>query len=79
MRKLSIPIGFPFWRLFARMGVRMNVVIDVYRDKEKNVFQANGRYFKGLVVEADTYEQLMREVNLVLPDVIKENYPITNT
>jgi Domain of unknown function (DUF1902) len=55
-------VGFPGWKLAARLGVPLLVKIDVIRDAEAAVFIATSADLAGLVVEASDLDQLMPEV-----------------
>ena len=54
-------VGFPGWKIAARLGVPMLVRIDVVRDLDANVLVATSPDLHGLVVEAKTVADLMRD------------------
>lgn len=55
-------VGFPGWKLAARMGVPLLVKIDVLKDVDENVYVATSRDLDGLVVECAELNDLMSEV-----------------
>jgi predicted RNase H-like HicB family nuclease len=56
-------VGFPFWKIAARIGVTMLIRVDIFKDKEAGVFVATSPDLKGLVAEAKTVEELFIAVN----------------
>lgn len=59
---MKYPINYPFSRVFAKLGAEIIIRVDFIHDKEANVFVATSQDIKGLVVEAETYEQLQSEL-----------------
>jgi hypothetical protein len=55
-------VGFPGWKIAARLNVPLLFKIDVVHDVEASVYIATSSDLKGLVVEAATVEELMKEV-----------------
>lgn len=55
-------VGWPAWRLAARCGAPMLLRVDVAQDKDAGVLIATSPDLQGLVVEASSTEELMREV-----------------
>ena len=68
-------VGFPGWKIAARIGVPILVKIDVIHDKEAKVFVATSRDLPGLVVETTAMEKLFPEVydcvNMLLEEQLK--------
>lgn len=64
-------IGLPFWKHFARLGVPLNLRVDVLRDEEVGVFIATSRDLPGLVCEAKTMDELVGEVNSSINDLLE--------
>lgn len=56
-------IGFPFWKQLARIGVPLNVRVNVIRDDDAGVFVATSNDLRGLVCEATTMDDLVAEIN----------------
>lgn len=67
---MSYRIGYIGWKIAARMGLPLTAVIDIHRDEEAGVFIATSPSIRGLVVEADTLDQLVKEVNFAAQDLI---------
>lgn len=63
-------IGFPFWRQAALLGVPLKLRIDVIRDPEANVFVATSDDLKGLVCEAASMDDLVKEVELAMTELL---------
>lgn len=55
-------VGFPFWKVVARLGVPMLIRINVLHDVEAGVYVATSPDLDGLVAEGKTVEELMRAV-----------------
>ena len=68
-------VGFPGWKLAARLRIPLLFKIDVFRDDEAGVFVATSTDVSGLVVEAATLEALLPEVydcaNMLLAEQLK--------
>lgn len=55
-------IGFPGWKLAARLGVRLVLRVDVVRDPVAGVFIATSPDLRGLVVEEKDPQALIQSV-----------------
>jgi hypothetical protein len=68
-------VGFPGWKIAARIGVPILVKIDVVHDRAAQVFVATSRDLPGLVVEARDMEKLFPDVydciNMLLEEQLK--------
>ena len=68
-------VGFPGWKIAARVGFSLLVKIDVVRDDDAGVFVATSLDLPGLVVEAADLERLFPEVydcvNMLLVEQLK--------
>lgn len=68
-------VGFPGWKLAARLGVPLLVKIEVMHDRQANVFIATSRDLPGLVVESKSMDTLFPEVydcvNMLLESQLK--------
>lgn len=56
-------VGYPFWKLAARMGVTITIPVFVERDDDAGVYIATSSHMRGLVVEAPSLDILMEELN----------------
>ena len=65
-------VGFPFWKVAARSGVRMKMRIDVHQDDEAGVFFATSRDLPGLVVEAHDLDELAKEIRAAAAELLTE-------
>ena len=68
-------VGFPGWKIAARLGVPVLFRVDVHHDSEAGVFIATSPDMRGLVVEATTKEDLISSVydcmDMLMIDVLK--------
>lgn len=55
-------LGFPGWKIAARLGVPIFFKIEVIFDSEANVYVATSPDLRGLVVESKTKESLIDDV-----------------
>ena len=55
-------VGFPGWKLAARLGVPVIVRVDVHFDVESKSYWANSPGLDGLVVSGTTLDELRNEV-----------------
>jgi Domain of unknown function (DUF1902) len=55
-------VGLPLWRQVARLGFPMMIRVDAFYDREASVFVATSPDLLGLVAEADTLDELKKEV-----------------
>lgn len=62
--------GWPLGRLAARIGVPTKIELKVIRDAEAGVFVGTSDDVRGLVVEADSIEEVMREARGLIPELI---------
>ena len=64
-------VGFPGWKTAARLGVPLEVVVEVLYDKEAKVFVASSDDFLpefGCVAESPTWDGLKKELDYVFKD-----------
>lgn len=62
MPKRFYPVGYPLWRLFARLGFTLKIRVDIVRDPEAGVFVATSRDLQGLVCESETLDSLRNDI-----------------
>lgn len=60
-------IGFPGWRLAARVGVPLCLRVQAFKDDESNSYWAKSDDLNGLVVSGTTLDELQREVMAAVP------------
>ena len=75
MQKPSFPLGFFGWRLWAALGLPVSIYVDVAFDKDAGVYVATGRHVRGLVIEGTSLDEVKREIEDVLSDILRINYP----
>jgi hypothetical protein len=71
-RLFFYPLGWYLSGVAQKLCVPTGARIDVMFDDDARVFIATSKDVKGLVVEADTIEQLMAEVNELIPMLLKQ-------
>ena len=67
----SYRVGFPGWKIAARLGVPLKVVVEVMYDSDATVFVAWSDDFSpdfGCVAESPTWEVLQKELGYVFDD-----------
>lgn len=55
-------VGFPFWKLAARLNVPLLVRVHVHQDKASNTYWADSPDLDGLTVSGQDLDELHREV-----------------
>jgi predicted RNase H-like HicB family nuclease len=55
-------IGFPGWKIAARIGVPLQLRVDAFKDDETGTYWAKSDDLDGLVVSGATLEELHAEV-----------------
>ena len=65
-------VGFPGWKIAARIGVPLLVKIQVVHDKQAQVFIATSKDLPGLVVESKDMAEMFTEVCDCLNMLIEE-------
>ena len=63
---MTYRLGWPFGKALARAGFPVVVQVDVIRDQAAGVFVGTSSDVQGLVVEAETFEELVRETDNTL-------------
>jgi nicotinate-nucleotide pyrophosphorylase len=69
------PVGAPLWKLAARMGVPMKILVCVHHDEEAKVYFAHAPHLRGMVVEAATLDELWPEVQAGVDSIMDEVVP----
>jgi hypothetical protein len=65
-------IGWPFWKFLAKRGAKLKLRILVEYDDEAKVFIAQSHDLQGLVCEAPTFPELLKEVELCVGALLEE-------
>ncbi len=64
-------VGFPGWKVVARHGFPVKVLVEIARDDEAGVFLASSPDLRGLHVEGETLDELHREVRSALSALLQ--------
>ena len=59
--KFRYPIGYPFWKLAAVIGIPLTIRVDVHIDQESQTYWANSPGVDGLIVSGATLDELKSE------------------
>lgn len=68
-------LGWPCVTFFAKMGIPLLVKVEIIHDKVANVYVATSPDLKGLVVEAETLDELEKEVWELVPELLALDKP----
>ncbi len=67
------PFNWPLARSLGAIGVPLLIKIQVFHDDEANVYVASSPNVKGLHIEAESLDELRKEVELTLPELVSIN------
>lgn len=70
--------GWPFSSLVARMGGRVQIKLNIIRDNEAGVFVGSSPDLEGLILEAETVPELIKEAHLVIPELMRMRHMPAN-
>ena len=65
-------VGLPGWRIAAKLGVPLGVNVEITHDPEANVFIATSPNLQGLVVETESFEDLLKEIQFCANDLLQD-------
>ena len=68
-------LGWPCATFFAEMSVPLLIKVEIIHDNEANVYVATSPDLKGLVVEAETLDELEKEVWDLVPELLTLDRP----
>ena len=68
-------LGWSCTTFFAEIGVPLLIKVEIIRDNEANVYVATSPDLKGLVVEAETLDELEKEVWDLVPELLSLDKP----
>ncbi len=67
-------VGFPGWKLAAKLGIPLKVVVSVIFDPASGYFTALSDDFNpqaGIAAEAKTWDELVSEVNIEIEEAME--------
>jgi predicted RNase H-like HicB family nuclease len=68
-------LGWVFAALLAKIGIPLLIKVEIIHDDEANVYIATSSDLKGLIVEANTLDELEKEVLELVPELLALNRP----
>jgi hypothetical protein len=68
-------LGWPGAALLAGMGIPLLIKVEIIHDTEANVYVATSPDLTGLVVEAETLDELEKEVWGLVPELLTLDKP----
>jgi hypothetical protein len=72
-------LGWTFATLLAKTGIPLLIKVDIIHDDEANVYIATSSDLKGLVLEANTLDELEKEVLELVSGLLALNSQILIT
>ncbi len=69
-------LGWPCAAFFASLGMPLLIKVEIIHDNEANVYIATSPDLKGLVVEAETLDELEKEVWYLVPELLTLDMPM---
>ncbi|MDD2811064.1 DUF1902 domain-containing protein [Rhodoferax sp.] len=68
---ITYRVGFPGWKLAARLGVPLQVRVQVHYDPEVKSYWTTSPDLAGLVVCAPTLDALLREASIGIDELLE--------
>ncbi len=68
-------LGWPGATFLAKMGLSLLIKVEINHDKLANVYVATSPDLKGLIVEAETLDELEKEVWDLVPELLTLDMP----
>ncbi len=72
-------LSWPCAAFFAGIGLSLLITVEIIHDDEANVYVATSPDLRGLVVEAETLDELEKEVRDLVPELLTLNLPKIHT
>lgn len=72
-------LGWPLAAFVAELGLSLLIKVEIIHDNEANVYVATSPDLKGLVVEAETLDELEKEVWSLVPELLMLDKPTLRT
>ena len=63
-------LGFPGWRIAARLGFPIKIKVGVFHDTEAGVYFATSEDI-GLAVESESLDGLLKEIHAAIPVLLE--------
>lgn len=63
--------GWPLSNLAAKLGIPIVIKLEIEHDTETNVWIATSPDLRGLVLEAESVPDLIKEAHLVVPELLR--------
>jgi len=79
---MSYPLRFPLSILFAKLGATLSIEVNVFFDKEAGVYIATSKDVPGLVIEAESLDEMKPEITEAIHTLLElknnKNYQHTS-
>lgn len=70
---MHYPFHFPLAMLFVKIGFTISIRIEVMLDKDAGVYVATSKDVPGLVIEAESLDEMKKEVTEAIPTLLALN------
>ena len=67
------PLNWPLSKVMGAIGIPLLIKIEVSYDADAKVYFASSPTVKGLNIEADSLDDVKKEVELTLPELLELN------
>jgi predicted RNase H-like HicB family nuclease len=71
---MRYPLRYPLSWFLARIGITITITINFIYDDEEKVFVATSRDLRGLVLEAENFNTLIKEIEEAIPNLLSLGY-----
>ncbi len=71
---MSYPLRYPFSWFLAKIGITISININFIYDDEEKVFVATSKDIQGLVLEAENFNTLKKEIEEAIPNLLTLSY-----
>ena len=72
---MSYPLRYPFSWFLAKIGITISININFIYDDEEKVFVATSKDIQGLVLEAENFNTLKKEIEEAIPNLLVFSFP----
>lgn len=76
---LTYRVGFPGWKVAARLGMPLMVKVEIAYDTEAGCFIAISNDFNpkfGIAVEGETWDEILKEVDIAIDEAMESVFRV---